>query len=318
MTKKRIVLAAVSLAGILMIGALVWSGCGTKTVASVNGVGVSKAELDATIEKEIASFPAGMFPKGKEGEARKKQLEKDALNRLIDKTLLTQQADKLGLSVPDSEIEKQIKDIKSRFPSEKQFNDALAKQKWTLDDLKENIKSSVTVQRLMDKIAPASKVTDKEALAFYKKNKSTTFNSQEQIHTRHILVSKKPLADKIKKELDSGKDFATLAKKYSTDPGSKKKGGDLGWSSLGSFVPEYEKAALALEKNGISQPVKSKFGYHVIQLLERKKGRILSFKEVKDQIKSMLSGQVRQEKLQKWLEGLRKKAKIEIEDASLK
>lgn len=318
MTGKKLWVTAVALVAVIAVGVAVWSGCGAKTVAKINGTSISQDELDRLVDRELAMYPQGMFPPGKEGDARKQQMKKDALNRLIDKTIMMQQAEKMGVAVPDSEVEKQIQDIKTRFPSEKQFNEALAKQKWTIEDLKDNIRNSVTVQRLMDKISPATKISDKDALDFYKKNKKVTFYSQEQIHAKHILVKNLKSAQDVESQLDKGKDFATLAKKYSTDPGSKNKGGDLGWSSLGSLVPEFEKAALALGKNEISKPVKSKFGYHIIQLLEKKQGRQIPYKEVKEQIKSMLSGQKRQEKLQKWIQEMKKKAEVNIEDSSLK
>lgn len=317
MTQKRVLATGAALVAIMLIGAIAWSGCGAKTVATVDGTGITQEELDAQAKKDMATLPANAFPKGKEGEARKLQVKKDSLTRLIDQLVIQQQAEKLGIKVSDADVEKQIADIKKRYPSEKEFNAALAQQKWTQEDLKDNMRNSAIVQELIKKLAPKVKVSDKAALDYYKKNRTATFTSPEQFHARHILVKDLKTARKAMDGL-TDENFAARAKKYSTDPGSKAKGGDLGFVSKGMFVPEFEKTALALDKKEISEPVKSQFGYHIIQLLEHKKGGVMSYKQVKDQIKSMIQNQKVQESMQTWLEKVKKASKIVIEDSSLK
>ncbi len=103
------------------------------------------------------------------------------------------------------------------------------------------------------------------------------FQPQEQVHAKHILISVQnrlenealDLANKIDAEINAS-NFETIAKKYSEDPGSKDKGGDLGWFGKGEMVPEFEQAAFALKPGEISKPIKTKFGYHLIKLIERK------------------------------------------------
>jgi hypothetical protein len=97
--------------------------------------------------------------------------------------------------------------------------------------------------------------------------------SGEQVHARHILVATQAEAASIKKQLDAGADFATLAKKDSTDPGSKDQGGDLGWFGKGVMDPAFEQAAFSLKVGQISDPVKSSFGYHIIQVLAKDPNR---------------------------------------------
>jgi parvulin-like peptidyl-prolyl isomerase len=97
----------------------------------------------------------------------------------------------------------------------------------------------------------------------------------EQIHARHILVATLDQAVAAKKEIDAGADFATVAAKYSTDTGTKDKGGDLGWFGKGVMILEFETAAFALNPGQISDPVKTSFGYHIIQVLEKDPNRPL-------------------------------------------
>ncbi|MDQ3327302.1 MAG: peptidyl-prolyl cis-trans isomerase, partial [Chloroflexota bacterium] len=102
-------------------------------------------------------------------------------------------------------------------------------------------------------------------------------NAPEQVHVRHILVNDKAAADKIVRELRGGAKFEVLAKERSIDESNRAKGGDLGWAPYELYVPEFSKAAFALTKPGqLSAPVKSDFGYHVIQLIERAKTRPLT------------------------------------------
>ena len=99
----------------------------------------------------------------------------------------------------------------------------------------------------------------------------------EQVHSRHILVNEKAAADKILQQLQDGAKFEVLAKQHSIDESNRNQGGDLGWAPAEAYVPEFSKAAFALTKPGqLSSPVKTEFGYHIIQLIERAESRPLT------------------------------------------
>jgi peptidyl-prolyl cis-trans isomerase C len=129
-----------------------------------------------------------------------------------------------------------------------------------------------------------------------------------EYHARHILVDDKAVADKLTKDLQGGADFAKLATKSSKDEGSAKNGGDLGWFTPDTMVKPFSDAVKTLKPGEMTQqPVQSEFGWHVIKLEESRGAQAPPFEEVKDQMKVF----VQRQKLQKYLEGLRTKAKIE-------
>lgn len=126
----------------------------------------------------------------------------------------------------------------------------------------------------------------------YYEDHGDKFSRGEAVHARHILLKiegkneadVKSQADELVKQLRSGGDFAALARQYSDDPGSKDTGGDLGYFERGRMIPEFEEAAFSLQPNQISDPIKTMYGYHIIQTLDKRAASKLDFALVKDQI----------------------------------
>lgn len=109
---------------------------------------------------------------------------------------------------------------------------------------------------------------------------------KEQVQASHILVKQEAEARKVKSRIDGGEDFATVAKEVSEDRGSKVKGGDLGWFGRGRMAPEFEEASFALEEGQVSDPVKTKFGYHIIKNTGKRDQ--IPFEEVQERINRKL------------------------------
>src|SRR6266540_1951953 len=148
------------------------------------------------------------------------------------------------------------------------------------------------------------KVSDNEIAAYYKSH-TRDYKVAESRDVRHILVSKKGLADQIHAQLENGGSWATLAKKYSKDPSSKDNGGQL-TVRKGETVPEFDKTAFSLAKNEISQPVKTQYGYHVIQALSDVKPAKQTplNKDVKGQISQQLLQEKKQKAVAEWSKDL--------------
>ncbi len=160
----------------------------------------------------------------------------------------------------------------------------------------------------------AGKITDEDIRKRYDAEIADTPPTNE-VHARHILVKTKEEADAIVKQLDGGAKFEDIAKEKSSDPGSGAQGGDLGWFGAGQMVPEFEKAAFALEVGSYTkEPVQSQFGWHIIKLEDKRAKQPPAFDEVKEQFRSL----VLREKYFALVKQLREAGKVDVTDPDLK
>ena len=250
-----------------------------KVLAQVNGVTITTSDF----ARELENLPPYLKPVADTPEGRK-----ELLDTLVVRELVLQQATKDGLD-KSPEVAAKLEELKKRVVME---------------------------AFLRKKVDEQVKITDEELQKFYDENKEK-FKSGDQIHASHILVRDEKVAQEVLKELKGGARFEDLAKKHSIDS-SAAKGGDLGWFSKGSMVPEFEKAAFALPEGQTSGIVRTKFGYHIIKVTGTRKAGTRSFDEVKDQIKAALMPAKQQEVLQKLKEEIKKTAKVEIKEDALK
>lgn len=182
--------------------------------------------------------------------------------------------------------------------------------------------NSILAQEYLKRVFDAlPKVTDADVAKYYEGH-TAEFKTPEMVNARHILIKTaqdagqqelaKALeqAKQIKAELDKGGDFAKLAEKYSDDAGSKAKGGELGFFTRDRMVPEFSQVAFALGTGQVSEPVKSRFGYHLIMPIERKQAKQLELKEAAPRIKAQLENQRRKEAMDREVEKLKKKYNV--------
>jgi peptidyl-prolyl cis-trans isomerase C len=167
-------------------------------------------------------------------------------------------------------------------------------------------RQAILIRALFSDYQTKNPVTDAEIKAEY--DKFAAANSGKEFKARHILVETEDQAKAIIAKLKKGGKFEDLAKKESKDPGSGKEGGDLGWANPGNYVKEFSDALSALTKGKMTEtPVKSQFGYHIIRLDDIRDAQLPKFEDVKPQI----SQQLQQQKIAKFQEELRAKAKVE-------
>jgi peptidyl-prolyl cis-trans isomerase C len=177
------------------------------------------------------------------------------------------------------------------------------------DDFKaqmELTRQSILIRELFADFQKKNPVTDAEAQAEY--DKFVAANSGKEYRARHILVEKESEAKAVIAQLKKGAKFDALAKKLSKDPGAPQNGGDLDWAPANSYVAEFAEALLAMSKGKTTeQPVKTQFGFHVIRLEDVREAQLPKLEEIKPQVVQQLT----QQKLAKFQEDLRAKAKVE-------
>ncbi|MGH6627064.1 MAG: peptidylprolyl isomerase [Burkholderiaceae bacterium] len=177
------------------------------------------------------------------------------------------------------------------------------------DDYKNQIelaRQTILIRELFADFQKKNPVTDADIQAEY--DKFAAANSGSEYRARHILVEKEDEAKAIIASLKKGGKFEDIAKKSSKDPGSGANGGDLDWANAGSYVKEFSDAMVKLKKGQLTDtPVKSQFGYHIIRLDDVRQAQLPKLEEVKPQI----AQQLQQQKLAKFQEELRAKAKVE-------
>lgn len=227
-------------------------------------------------------------PEWARGQFRDQEGKKKFLDELIKRELIYIEAKKMNLH-KDKEYKEKVEEF----------------EKMTLVSL-----------ILKKEVEEKSAVEDAEVRAFFDQN-ADKFTIGTKIRASHILVKTEKEAEDILSKIKKGKDFGELAKTLSKDPGSAQKGGDLGYFERGRMVPEFEQAALSLKPGEISKPVKSRFGFHIIKLVDIKKGEPANFEQSKESIRRQLISEKRKNLFDAYIEKLEGRTEITKNEAEI-
>jgi parvulin-like peptidyl-prolyl isomerase len=293
--------------------ALVVTGCGgdedvpTDAVAVVDGEEIAKSDYDALIEQAKTSYKSQKRDFPAAGSQEFQTLKNQAVQFLVQREQFEQEAEALDVEITDKQVDARLAQIqKQYFGGDKaKYEKQLKEQGLSDAQVRRDIRSQIVSEKIFEEVTRGVKVTDQQIEDYYAKNKQQ-YSQPESREVRHILVKTKAKADDIHAQLQADGDFAALAKKFSEDTGSKANGGKL-TIAKGQTVAPFDKAAFALKRNEISQPVKTEFGFHVIQALsDVKDTKVTPLKEVKDSIRQQLLQTKKNEAMTKWVDDLKK------------
>src|SRR4051794_725727 len=303
------VLSAVVLAAVV---AAVAVGCGgssdkesvpADSIAVVGGKPISTGQLNTLLTQARRGYKAQKKAFPKAGSPEYRTIRDQAVTYLVQVSELEQRAKALGVHVTKKKVNDYVKQVKQQSfgGNEKSYKAGLAQRGLTDADFLRQTRLQLVEQGLFDKITAKVKVSDSALRAYYASHRSQ-FGQPDTRTVRHILVNAKPLAGKLYAQLKGGADFAKLAKKYSRDPGSAASGGKL-TVSRGQTVPQFDKVAFSLANGELSKPVKSQYGWHIIQALTPvKKGPASPFAAVKESIRSQLEQTKKNNAATKWID----------------
>jgi len=300
----------------ILLAALVavLAGCGgggssvsSDSVAQVNGENISQQQFNALLAQAKKSYLSQKRKWPAAGTTEYDTLKNQAVAYLVQREEFQQEADKLGVTISDADVEKRLKQIKKQYfgGSEKRYKQQLSKQGLTDTQVRDDIKAQLIQEKIFKKVTNNVKVSDADVKKYYDQHQSQ-YGTPEQRDVAHILVKSKKLADQLYQRVKSGEDFAKLAKKYSQDPGSKAQGGKL-TISKGQTVGPFDQTAFLLPTGKFSHPIKTDFGWHIIKALGAiKPAQTTPFTKVKASIKQQLLQQRRNDAMTNWSNKLKK------------
>ena len=253
-----------------------------KIIAKIDNQIILKSELEISYLQYAASLSdeqAGSY-------AVSENLKCELFESLIINKILLAKAEIDSVTVENKVVDDQLKrrmeffvaQIGSKEKLEEFYDKSIEELK---NELRKQVKEQLILQKMQDNITQKIKITPAEVKKFFNKIPEDSlpyFSTEVQVAqivrfpqiSREQKIKAKIKLKKIRERILNGEDFATLAKEYSEDPGSAKLGGELGFWKIGELAPEYEAAALNLKPSGISKVTESQFGFHLIQLIERR------------------------------------------------
>ena len=330
--KRRILLTLTPLAALALA-----AGCGGSGTVPSNAVAVvekcntpvTKNDYNQVLNQARVSYTPNKQAFPAAGTQEYRQIQNQVVSYLVLRDAYICEADKMGVGPSSDAIDKRVSQLITQYykGDKTKYQAALKQQGVSEEQLRQEVAMQLSQQDIFNKVtaSASNKVTDKEIQDYYTKNKSS-YETPATRTVRHILVAltksgkpadtqagdkvdyarSKVLADQLEQKLRSGASFAALAAKYSQDPGSKKTGGKLSDLAQGQTVPPFDKTAFSIKTGDVSQPVKTQFGWHIIQALTAvKPQKKTPLTSVKAQIKQIVAQSKKTEVGQKWAQEFR-------------
>lgn len=295
-----------------------------RVVAVVNDEAVTQSELDLFLRPLYQQLRQDRV-EGAELTRQLNDVRLKLLNQIIEDRLVYQEAVKLGVTVDEAEIDELVNELKTKFPSEAEFEKTMARDGYSLAELRERYRRQIAIRKLHDAEIRSRVVVSPQEVEDYYQNRQSEFAEEERVRARSLTVRKseeavkKGLADETaKKKIESfqkriraGESFEKLAVEFSEDTRAKD-GGLIGWIKQGEMLSSLEGPLFQLKAGGISPVLETPEGYHLFQMEEKKVGRIPPFEEVREKIRNLLFREEAQRRFEEWMNQLKARAYISV------
>ncbi len=297
-------LSRVSIGLSVVLAAALFAGCGVSdpkspkfVVAKGHGVKVTRGEVDHAEAQFFAQRGVTATQVPKEQLAA---LDREVAQQMVTQSLLLQEATKLKLPSMDAQVNAEIQKIQARVGGAQGLKDRLKQEGVTEEKLKEDLTQQFRIREVIRLKTPVVADPPPQAIEKFYNEKKAMFSRPATTRASHVLVQiphgatpavktqKKALIDAARARVAKGEDFARVAGEVSEDPGSAKKGGDLGYFAQGQMVPAFEKVALASQIGAVSPVFETPYGYHFLKVTERRPAGTVSLEEARPQITAYL------------------------------
>jgi parvulin-like peptidyl-prolyl isomerase len=275
-------------------------------IAVVGEREITKAEYDRllasaekTYEAREQEFPAAGTPEFA-------QLRNAIVRSLVEQAQFEIAAEELDVTVSDADVDKRLDELKEQFfqGDEQKYEEELEAQGLTEEQVKSDLRTRLLSEKVFEKVTSEVQVTDDDVQAYYEENQAQ-FETPASREIRHIVVKTKQRADQLHAQLEDGANFAKLARQFSTDEGSKKEGGKF-TAQQGATVAPFDEVAFGLDTGEVSDPVKTQFGWHIIEALaDVEEAATQDLSEVEEQIRDTLLEEKKNTRINEWIEELR-------------
>jgi peptidyl-prolyl cis-trans isomerase C len=293
---------------ILMIAAVL-SACQKvmppDVVAQVNSDSITIAEFTAELFPLVEGYQSPPTP---QEESDFKNLKKALLNQLIEKRLVLNEAQKMGITVSDDEVEDAFAFIKRSYPQgrfDEIVRDEATRRRW-----KESLHQRLLIEKVINRVSQLTSPIDEHALRKYYRKHRSEFVVPEQVRVRQIVVKNRQEAEGLLRRIKRGESFEELARRHSTGPEAEI-GGDLGFFGRGDMPEEFD-VVFSMKAGETSNIVQSPYGYHIFQVVAKRGQSESNFDEVKDQVQKMIVREEEDKIFRGWLKKVKKKASIRV------
>jgi foldase protein PrsA len=277
-------------------------------IAVVGGKEIARADYERLLEQAEKTFEAREQDFPGTGTPEFEQLKQAIVRSLVEQKQFEVGAEELDVEVTDEEVDERLEELKEQFfeGDEQRYQAELEKQGLSEEQVRMDLRSRLLSEKIFEEVTKDVQVSDEDVRSYYDENKAQ-FETAASREVRHILVKQRGRAQDLYQQIQRGASFATLAREFSQDPASKDQGGKFE-AQKGATVPPFDETAFGLETGELSEPVKTQFGWHIIEALSAvkpKSTRPLS--EVEADIRQQLLQQKQNDAMNQWVEELKER-----------